>query len=210
MYAIDLAYTKYETSLTTNEQSSDLVAAATNIALTTTSSLISPVSTKNILSGVASALSGTKAVYNEKVLLRNSIQLLQTQMRANREMVASRLIQRLGQDDINYPLPLALSDLEEYYRAGTITAAMLKAQSVVSDNELIAEQVKQSVIVYNLGRGSGQIALRNALTVGGKLDPVLYRKIQAKLASDQSVETLISDPKLGATADRIARELGYI
>jgi hypothetical protein len=210
MYAMDLAYTKYEANLTTDEQAGDLIAAATTIALTTTSSLLTPGTTAQILTGTAGALTGVKAAYNEKVLLRNSIQLLQTQMRANRALVSSRIIQRLGSDDASYPLPLALSDLEEYYRAGTLTGAAIKAQATVSDSEQVAEQARQSVIVYNVRNGPGQVALRNAITAGGKVDPVVFAKVQAKLPPGVNIGALTADPNLEPVAARIARELGYL
>ncbi|MER9456245.1 hypothetical protein [Mesorhizobium sp. M0478] len=209
MYAIDLAYTDYETSLTTGRQGSAFLATATSIALNTTSTLVSPVGTKDVLSGIAGGLTGAKSAYNDEVLLKSTVQLLQTQMRTNRAIVSSRILRRLGDDDASYPLPLALSDLEEYYRAGTLTGAMLKAQAVVSADEQAAQVAKQSVISYNLSTSPGQVALANALTVGGQVDRALLARLAAK-SNGVTIDRLLSDPQYAALADKIARDLGYI
>lgn len=209
MYAIDLAYTDYETSLTAGRQGAAFLATTANIALNTTSTLVSPPGTKDILSGVAAGLTGAKSAYNDEVLLKSTIQLLQTQMRTNRAIVASRILKRLGDDDASYPLALALSDLEDYYRAGTLTGAMIKAQAGVSADEQAAQAAKQSVISYNVSTSPGQVALANALTAGGQVDRALLARVEAK-SNGVTVGRLVTDPQYASLADKIARDLGYL
>ncbi|WP_210237627.1 hypothetical protein, partial [Mesorhizobium sp. M8A.F.Ca.ET.142.01.1.1] len=93
----------------------------------------------NILSAAAAGLTGAKSAYSDEVLQKSTIQLLQTQMRANRAIAWSNIIRRLGDSDASYPMALALSDLEEYYRAGTIPGALLKAQATISAAEQSAQ-----------------------------------------------------------------------
>ncbi len=133
---MDRAYTSYAASLTNGERTGEFLAALANIGLTQTATLITPVGTKDILTGIASGLTGAKAAYSEKVLLRNSVQLVVTQMDASRATIAGQINQKLALSEAAYPLPLAQSDLEEYYRAGTLPGAMVRLQSTVSANQL--------------------------------------------------------------------------
>ncbi|WP_187970099.1 hypothetical protein [Aquibium microcysteis] len=208
---MDRAYTSYAASLANGERAGELIAAITNIGLTQTATLISAVETKDVLTGIASGLTGAKAAYSEKALVRNSIQLVLTQMDASRALIAGQINSKLALSDAAYPLPLAESDLEEYYRAGTLAGAIIRLQSTVSANQLAAESAKQTVISYELGRGSGQAALRNAVTQGGRLNEGVKAAIVAALAgSGISFEAVLSEPAYEEKANEIARRLGYL
>ncbi|RVD55403.1 hypothetical protein EN828_25230 [Mesorhizobium sp. M2D.F.Ca.ET.185.01.1.1] len=191
-----------------------MLSADANIALNSAASLVAPVGTKNILSAAAAGLTGAKSAYSDEVLQKSTIQLLQTQMRANRAIAWSNIIRRLGDSDASYPMALALSDLEEYYRAGTIPGALLKAQATISAAEQSAQDDKQEAIVYQISKAPAQVLLRNALAPGGKYNTELEKKLLIALKSHPDVKVklavIVSDPRYSELAAELARDIGLI
>ena len=73
----------------------------------------------------------TKA-YSDEVLFQKTVQVLATQMRARRDLVAADIVTRMRTLDIDaYPLAMALADLDAYYAAGTIAGALIEIQKTV-------------------------------------------------------------------------------
>jgi len=142
MYAIDMAYTGYESALTRERQGVGFGAALATIGLTTASTLVSSVATKDILTGTAGAVTGARAAYDNDILLAHGVQWIQTQMRAQRARVAERLVAGMKMSTLDYPLAAALSDLEEYYRAGTFTGGLIATSETVAVDAKLAEQLK--------------------------------------------------------------------
>jgi hypothetical protein len=97
--------------------------------------LVPVVQTKTLLSALATGVTGLDKAYNEKELLSNTVQALQTQMRADRKTEAGVIYGKMYRDTGNntrkitsiaeYTLPMALSDADTYYQAGTISSALI-------------------------------------------------------------------------------------
>jgi hypothetical protein len=113
MYAIDLEYTKYESQLTHEAEAEGFGSAAIIQVLTTTGALVAAPTT-HILSAVSSGVNGIDSAYNQKILLSNAIQNLQTQMRSDRSEQAGYIYANMKCSVSLYPLGMALSDLELY------------------------------------------------------------------------------------------------
>jgi len=152
MYIADMEYHYYEARLTREMQEEGLAATLASLGLTTASTLVTPVATKSILSGTATAVIGADKAYNEKELLSNTMQALQTQMRADRKMQAAVIFAKMYKDAGNntkiitpiaeYTLPMALSDAETYYQAGTIASALIGLSKTVANADRNADQAK--------------------------------------------------------------------
>jgi hypothetical protein len=134
MYGIDLEFSKYELALTRERQDVSFAGDVTNIGLTSAVPLVGAVATKNILGTTASGLTGVKTAYSDDVLMNRTVQILQTQMEASRAKVAAHILTHIGSSSAKYPLATALSDLEDYYRAGTITGALIDVSTTVSND----------------------------------------------------------------------------
>jgi hypothetical protein len=143
MYAIDLKYTKYEAELTHEAEAEGFGSAAIVQVLTTTGALVAAPTT-HILSAVASGVNGIDSAYNQKILLSNAIQNLQTQMRSDRSEQASYIYANMKCSASAYPLGMALSDLELYYRAGTVPSALIGLSKTVNKAETDAKAAKQA------------------------------------------------------------------
>jgi hypothetical protein len=152
MYIADIEYHYYEARLTREMQNEGLLATATSLGLTTSATLLSPAATKTILSGVATAVTGLDKAYNEKELLSNTIQALQTQMRVDRKTQAAVIFAKMFRDAGNntktitpiadYTLPMALSDADTYYQAGTIASALVGLSKTLANADRNADQAK--------------------------------------------------------------------
>ena len=151
MYIADIQYHYYEARLTREVQEEGLAATLASLGLTTASTLVGSAATKTILSGTATAVVGADKAYNEKELLSNTIQALQTQMRADRKTQAAAIYAKMFKDTgnprtltpiVEYTLPMALSDADAYYQAGTIASALIGLSKTVANAEHNADQAK--------------------------------------------------------------------
>jgi hypothetical protein len=89
MYSIDLEYSKYEAKLTTETEGTNLAGALINLGLTGTASVIPAGETTKVLSAAATAVTGANAAVDKDILLSQTIQSLQTQMRTDRSAKTS-------------------------------------------------------------------------------------------------------------------------
>jgi hypothetical protein len=152
MYMADLEYHYYEARLTREMQEEGLAATLASLGLTTAATLVPSISTKSILSGTATAVIGADKAYTEKELLSNTIQALQAQMRADRKTQAGTIYAKMFRDVssttriitpiADYTLPMALSDADAYYQAGTIASALVGLSRTLANADRAAEQAK--------------------------------------------------------------------
>jgi hypothetical protein len=145
MYAIDVQYTQYENALTRESQEVGFGALTTAGVLGTASTLFTPVVTKSILSGLSTAVLATKGHYDSEILLAQTIKTIQKQMRASRNLIAAAIIARMTQSVIDYPLPIAMSDVEDYYNAGTLTTGLIDTSTTVGIREDRSKDIKEDV-----------------------------------------------------------------
>ncbi|MDJ0932061.1 hypothetical protein [Breoghania sp.] len=66
------------------------------------------------------ALKGGEKAYRKDVLIEKTLDILTTQMRAERKKIAAQIWQGLSKPDAAYLLSLALSQLNDYAYAGTL------------------------------------------------------------------------------------------
>lgn len=147
MYAVDLYYTEYERQLTRERQDVGFISTVASLALTSSATLFAAESTKTILAAAATGLTGVKAAYDKEILIEKTISILQQQMRTRRKEVKVRILKRLSFDTGSYPLELALIDLEAYYRAGTITGALVDVSEATGERLAVARAIEEEFVV---------------------------------------------------------------
>jgi hypothetical protein len=145
MYAIDVQYSQYEAALTRERQEVGFATLTTAEGLSTAATLVASAQTKTILSGLTTAVIATKGHYESEVLLAQTMRTIQKQMRASRNKIAEYISAQMGHNVIDYPLAAALSDLEDYYRAGTLTSGVIDASTTVGIEERQSAEQKQSI-----------------------------------------------------------------
>ena len=145
MYAIDVQYTQYETALTREVQEVGFGALTTAGALGTASTLFTPVVTKSILSALSTAVLATKGHYDSEILLAQTIRTIQKQMRASRNLISAGITAKMPQSVADYPLLIAMSDVEDYYSAGTLTTGVIDTSTTVGIRENETRIIKEDV-----------------------------------------------------------------
>lgn len=134
-YAIDLQYTHYESALTQEIQAIDMGSKAASIALDQAAILVPVTHTKDLLNGISTGVSGLDLAYNDKVLRTKMIENVESSMRTGRHERAAIIFANMRCSFKTYPMAMALSDLEAYYRAGTFAAGLMKLSQTVSEKE---------------------------------------------------------------------------
>ncbi|MDB5578952.1 MAG: hypothetical protein JWR80_4128 [Bradyrhizobium sp.] len=145
MYAVDVQYTEYENALTREGQEVNfglLTAAGT---LGTASQLFTPTVTKSVLSGLSTVTLGAKGHYDSQILMAQTIRTIQKQMRASRNLIAADISAKTIKNVSDYPLAAALSDVEDYFNAGTLTTGIIDTSTTVGIKEDDSKLVKQVV-----------------------------------------------------------------
>jgi hypothetical protein len=127
MYIIDVEYSEFEVALTRERQQVGFATSLVQQGLNTAASLVTVAETTRILSGLAGATSATRGFYDSEVVIAKTIQIAQGHMRAQRDTVAKNILALRGVSSTIYPLSAALLDLEDYYRAGTLTTGLIEA-----------------------------------------------------------------------------------
>ena len=150
MYIADIEYHYYESRLTRDMQEEGFAATMASLALTTSATLIPVTQTKTLLSGIATGVTGADKAVTEKILLSNTIQALQTQMRIDRKTEAGVIYAKMFKTNgtvtpiYEYTLAMALSDVDAYYQAGTISSALIGLSKTVTNAETKADDAKSA------------------------------------------------------------------
>ncbi|MCJ9701863.1 MULTISPECIES: hypothetical protein [unclassified Bradyrhizobium] len=151
MYIIDAEFTNFESALTRERGEFGFTTALTTQALSTAGAVFTPANTVRTLSALAGGVNATRGFYDSELLVSKTIQIIQSQMEAKRDDVAARIIKKVDYPPTTYPLAAALHDLEDYYRAGTLTAGLIKATAEAGDAALEASDKKTAAMVLQGG-----------------------------------------------------------
>jgi hypothetical protein len=132
MIVIDTQYTQFRQNFYGEARWGGFAATIASLALTTTAAFPGvAASTGKILSGIATAVTGTRVAFEKDILVERTATALETAMDTARNTVALRIRLGLKTEARDYPLSVALSDLEAYYNAGTLLGALAGITEVV-------------------------------------------------------------------------------
>ncbi len=211
MYIADIQYHYYEARLTREMQEEGLAATLASIGLTTAATLVPAAQTKAILAGTATAVIGADKAYSEKELLSNTIQALQTQMRADRKAQAAIIFAKMFRDTggnakiptsiTAYTLPMALSDADAYYQAGTVASALIGLSRTLSNKEQNSEQAKAAAgpnpdAVLNATITAAPVSNQTSMPLVTRPRPTVIRSVNAPVERF-IVQPVVSPTRLG-------------
>jgi len=146
MYIIDVEYSRYEAGLTSDKQLFSFGADTTAQVLNVIGAATTVGSTSRVLNGVAGGVGAVNGFYDKDLIIAKTIQIVEAQMRAQRDIVAKNILKGMVQPSLTYPLSRALSDLEDYYRAGTFNTGVIEATKQAGQAQADAAQDKALVI----------------------------------------------------------------
>jgi hypothetical protein len=198
MYIIDANYSQYEANFGRQNEGLGFATDSLSQGANAAGALFVALPTVRILSGAAGLVTGIKGSYQSDLLGSKGVEIIQSQMRANRDQVATQIIQKMGQPTAPYPLSLAYTDLETYYRAGTVTSGVLKAADLVGANAQ-AQQVSKAnarFITTTLASDGTMVAPLKFIRPNGKYDTARIAKLNALMANDPAFRAADGNPWL--------------
>lgn len=154
MHATDIRFSQFEETLFRQTREAGFGSTVATMGLTSAAA-ISTGGASQVLSGIAAFIIGGREAFQKEVLAERTVIAIHTAMRAKRAQVALRLRGGLGQTLDQYPLALALGDLNEYYSAGTVLGALVGITEAVGATAQKAEAELQTTFSFRLD-ASGQ------------------------------------------------------
>jgi hypothetical protein len=125
IYVIDQNFEDYQHDLAREGVILDIGADWSQIALSLASGVVPLNATKTVLSTVSGGIGSAKASMDKNLFYKKTMEVLLVKMKANRAELLTQIQQKMTQATDLYPLTAALLDLEAYYRAGTLTQALV-------------------------------------------------------------------------------------
>jgi hypothetical protein len=199
MIVIDSQYTQFRQHFYGEARWGGFAATITSMALTTTAAFPGvAASTSKILSGIATGVTGTREAFEKDVLIDRTATALETAMDVARNSVALRIRVGLKAPARDYPLAVALSDLEAYYNAGTLLGALASITEVVGVEAAKTNNDLKLAAGYKVYTGFNATAaaacIRNAAGLPNPAGRDNRRKIEATLGTADWVP-VVNDPR---------------
>jgi hypothetical protein len=144
--AIDLQYDVFRQQLYRSSGALNLGADVVVLGLSGVGSLITAATTKSILAAVAGFVTGTKTSIDKNLLFDKTVLVLVDRMDAIRKERLLEIQKGLAKTTwAEYRLAAALVDVEAYYTAGTIPAAINSINAQTGDKVTKAEKGMQDL-----------------------------------------------------------------
>jgi hypothetical protein len=135
MYAIDVNYTEYEHALNVEGQTVEFWAKLSSSTLSTIATAVPVAQTVRGLNAVAQGVTLGESAYSDTFFRKQMTQNLIASMRAARHERRAVIRSRMTCGTTIYPLGLALSDIESYFRAGNIETGLLRLSRTSTSDE---------------------------------------------------------------------------
>lgn len=135
MYAIDVNYTKFEHELSIEGQSVEFWTKLGSNSLTAATAAVPAASTVKQLNAIATGFNLASSTYTEAFFRKQLIENLVAAMRAarheRRAVIRTRMTCHVGY----YPFGLGMSDVESYFRAGSLESGILRLTQTITAEE---------------------------------------------------------------------------
>jgi len=214
LLTINYAYLEFIKGLTSEEavihSASEILVLALDIGATGST----VTTTKTALSGISSLIGGARLSIDKNAYYDKSMTALVSGMNANRKEILVRLLDGMGKSLDSYPFEQAMSDINDYYQAGTIMSAISTLQKESGAKEEKADEAIENIL---LSRDKGFVDATKQARVDSMLDEVddLTDASVLSLASappiiDPTVSTLVQarDPSnLRLTDPNVAKQV---
>ncbi|MDX2081780.1 MAG: hypothetical protein SFU53_13435 [Terrimicrobiaceae bacterium] len=149
MAMIDDHYYKYTVILRGDNIGKNLFTELAGIGTTFAASLAGGEQIKTVLAAISTGIQTFNTAVDKEVFLNQTMQAIRFQMDANRQKVATEMLNKMGGSTSGYPLEAGLRDIIRYYDAGTVTSALssMSAQAAEQKTQAAAAAEKQAAIL---------------------------------------------------------------
>jgi hypothetical protein len=213
VYATDLRFAAFEEDLFRQTRELGFAATIATLGLTGAGAVAGG-GAAQILSAAAAGVTGSRAAVEKEVLGERTLTAIHTAMRANRTTVLARIRVGLQQGIAEYPLGAALTDVEDYYFAGTVLGALIGITEAVGVQA--AEANRRLSVATGLSQSAAARALRLFFNEPGLAEDERVRRLRRIQAAareeglgDVNVASFVRDasPENEERLARVARRL---
>lgn len=138
---IDLNFSEFRKGLATEGVTADFGIAVAQLGLGGAGALVSQTASQ-ILSAVSGGLAGTQQAYSKAALYEKTVSALFAQMKAGRKVVLVRIVTGRVKSIDDYPLSIAVLDLEAYAYAGSLPGAVI---GTAADAQVKNDEAKNQI-----------------------------------------------------------------
>jgi len=150
MRVIDINFDNFREQLNIGYNVTEVGADVAALGLGAAGTLTGAAGTKAILAAIATGVAGTRTSIDKNLYYQKTITALISQMEAGRKAVKVRVETGLGNPVSEYSLITALSDVDDYYDAGSIPSAVNSitltsgSSQAVSDTQISAAMERRA------------------------------------------------------------------
>ena len=218
LYLIDQKYNDFERKLLTESRSAAFDMTLIQLGLGSAATLLDQGKATRAISGINTVITGAKESFNKDVMLDRTIAILATQMRASRAAVRTTILDRLKLSYTDWPIGLAMSDLEDYEQSGSLNSALTAVAESAATAKLVNEDrarlaVKDVTVDYDASPAA--TVLQDYQDAGG--DNVLATTREANIRAAMDAEgvpittrvyefTYAPDPRKNAVILRLMKQ----
>jgi hypothetical protein len=175
---MNIRYIQFVRSLTAERALLDSATQMLTLGLSLAGASVGAAGTKTLLAAIAAGVTGSREIIDKNYFYEKTVPALVAQMNAERKMVLVRILQGRGKSLDDYPFEQAVTDLHEYYQAGTFTGALIAIQAEAGAKE--RAQDRELIRIRPIARE--HVVRKRALTDAiGALKPADLPKVQAAL-----------------------------
>lgn len=142
IYAIDLQFTLFEQSIAQESISLNTGVDLAVVGLGAATTVVNGAAVKSILGAISGGITGGKGIIDKDIFYSKTMPALLSQMEAQRKTQLLIIRTRLRSSADEYSLSEALIDVENYYKAGSIPAAL---QGIVEQSGAVANDATQKL-----------------------------------------------------------------
>jgi hypothetical protein len=199
---INLRYIQFIRNLTCERQLLDSATAMLSLGLNLAGATVPAAGTKTILAAIASGVTGSKEVIDKNYYFEKTLPALVGQMNAERKKALIPLLEGMQASLEDYPFAQAVTDLHNYYSAGTFAGAIQAIQAEAGAMEKRQDEIIARLVPLTRAQIDAKAVLTKAI---GLLKESDLGKIRAAIK--------ILDPQVTPAAsfkDALAQLQGYV
>jgi len=137
---INLEYLKWLRTVIADKQLLDTATDVLNLSLNLAATVTGGETAKTVLSAVAAGISGSKTSIDKHYFYEKTMPALVAAMNAQRKTVLERILGGMNSSLEDYSFEQGITDVYEYYQAGTLTGAITAIQADAGSKEKKADE----------------------------------------------------------------------
>jgi hypothetical protein len=173
---MNIRYIQFIRQLTTDRQLMDTAAAILVLGMNIAGASFAAASTKTVLAALSAGVTGSKEAIDKNYYFEKTIPALIGQMNAERKQALIPLLVGLRASLEDYPFAQGVTDLHEYYAAGTFTGAIQAIQADAAVKEQRQDQIIATLTPVTVENVATKQALTKAIGALGAADLAKIQK----------------------------------